>query len=66
MTKAKEWAKELYEAGANMAAVNRELTAAMYEPDPVLCEAVRSEFTKLVLEDMEVSKRGKAQYQNWK
>jgi hypothetical protein len=52
-TEAKQWAKELYEAGANMAAVNRELAAAMYEPKPVLCEAVRSEFTKLVLEEID-------------
>jgi hypothetical protein len=63
---AKRWAKQLHEAGADMAAVNRELAAAMYEPKPLLCEAVRSEFTRLVLEDMEISKRGKTQYQNWK
>jgi len=66
MTKAKEWAKELYEAGANMAEVNRELAAAMYEPDPVLSEAVRSEFTKLVLQNTKVAKRSNEQYKNWR
>ena len=66
MIEAKEWAKQLYEAGANMAEVNRELAAAMYEPDPILSEAVRSEFTKLVLQNMELAKRSNEQYKNWR
>jgi len=66
MIEAKEWAKQLYEAGANMATVNRELEAAMYEPDPVLSEAVRSEFTKLVLQNTKVAKRSNEQYKNWR
>ena len=65
MTNATEWAESLIRAGADMAAVNRELDAAFLEPEPEKKAAVRSEFTRLTLANMEVARRGRAQYAGW-
>lgn len=66
MHSATEWAQSLINAGADMAAVNRELDAALITPNPELAQAVRAEFTRLTLASMEVAKRGRAQYKGWK
>ena len=66
MINAKEWAESLYRAGADMTAVNKELAAAMIAPNPTLAASVRNEFTKLVMSNMEIAKRSKTQYANWK
>lgn len=66
MQKATEWAEALVRAGADMAAVNRELDAAMITPQPELVRDVRAEFTRLTLASTATAKRGREQYKNWK
>ena len=66
MHSATEWAQALINAGADMAAVNRELEAALMTPNPELARDVRAEFTRLTLANMEVAKRGREQYKGWK
>jgi len=65
MTNATEWAESLIRAGADLDAVNRELDAVFFGPEPEKKAAVRSEFTRLTLANMEVAKRGRAQYAGW-
>ena len=65
MYSATEWAQALIDVGADMAAVNRELEAALITPNPELARDVRSEFTRLTLANMEAAKRGRAQYAGW-
>tara|TARA_R100001443_G_scaffold109264_1_gene120468 strand:- start:1128 stop:1292 length:165 start_codon:yes stop_codon:yes gene_type:complete len=52
MHSATEWAQALIDAGADMAAVNRELDAALIVPQPDLARDVRDEFTRLTLANM--------------
>ena len=66
MHSATEWAQSLINAGADMAAVNRELDAALITPNPELARDVRAEFTRLTLANMEVAKRGREQFKGWK
>jgi len=66
MNSATEWAQALIDAGADMAAVNRELDAALITPNPELARDVRAAFTRLTLANMEVAKRGREQYKGWK
>lgn len=66
MHSATEWAQALIDAGADMAAVNRELEAALIVPQPELARDVRAEFTRLTLASMEAAKRGREQYKGWK
>jgi len=66
MRSATEWAQALIDAGADMAAVNRELDAALIIPQQKLAQAVRDEFIRLTLANMEVAKRGREQYKGWK
>ncbi len=66
MTNSTEWAEALIRAGADMAAVNRELDAALIVPQPELARDVRDEFTRLTLANMEVAKRGREQYKGWR
>jgi hypothetical protein len=66
MNSATEWAQALIDAGADMAAVNRELDAALIIPQQKLAQAVRDEFIRLTLANMEAAKRGREQYKGWK
>jgi len=65
MKNATEWAESFIRAGADMAAVNRELEAVFFGPEPEKKAAVRNEFIRLTLANMEVAKRGRQQYAGW-
>jgi len=65
-TEAEEWAEQLFKVGATLDQVKTELTSAFVDPRSDLGCQVIAEFRRLVLDNMEISKRGKAQYQNWK
>ena len=57
---AKEWAADLIKCGADIKAVNRELSACNVAPDKAA--AVRAEFIKQSLSAMEIAKRGREQW----
>jgi len=60
IARADEWAADFIKCGADINALNRELSACNVAPDKA--EAVRAEFIKQTLAAMEVSKRGRNQW----
>jgi len=60
IARADEWAADFIKCGADINALNRELSACNVAPDKA--EAVRAEFIKQTLAAMEVAKRGRNQW----
>jgi S-adenosylmethionine/arginine decarboxylase-like enzyme len=62
-----QWAAAFIELGCNINQVDKELEACgISRSDPNKARQVRSEFLKQTLANMEVAKRGREQYKNWK
>mgnify|MGYP003153810259 FL=1 len=63
----REWAAQLVEAGATLDTVNRELICCgIQASSPEDAKAVREEFIRLTLENTELARRGREQFENWK
>ena len=62
-----EWAAQFVKAGANLEVVNRELICCgIQASSPEDAKAVREEFIRLTLENTELARRGREQFENWK
>lgn len=62
-----EWAADFISHGCDISQVDKELEACgLTQSDPAKAAQVRAEFIKQTLANMEVAKRGKAQYKGWR
>lgn len=61
-----EWAADFISHGCDISHVDKELEACgLTQSDPTKAAQVRGEFIKQTIDNMEVSKRGQAQFKGW-